>query len=101
VLLSLLISSSESENVFILWAIHSSAIYPLLAEQMLPQAIMDAIRRRTVHRLSNFSPRSRRLNQDLAVLSKLEFESNSIDVLALAGSLSRQPSEVSDPTSVW
>ena len=83
-LLSLLISSREFQNVILFWAIHSSAIYPLLAEQTLPKATMEAVRCRTIRRLSTFWSRPRQLNQDLAVLRTLGFDRKSIDYLALA-----------------
>ncbi|KAF1354408.1 hypothetical protein EJ07DRAFT_168352 [Lizonia empirigonia] len=63
---------TECENVLILQAIRSSAIYPLLAGRtQLTEASLTALRLRTVDRLSGFWPNSPLLTQDLRMLRML------------------------------
>lgn len=71
--------------MLLLWAIRYSAIYPLLAERtQLTQSTLDAVRLRTVDRLSGFWPSSPLLIQDLETLRTLGCEGESINSLTLA-----------------
>ena len=61
--------SREVENVLNLYAVRSSAIYPLLADQtQLTLMSLDILRLRTIVRLSKFRPKSPLLTKDLEKL---------------------------------
>ncbi|EDU46218.1 predicted protein [Pyrenophora tritici-repentis Pt-1C-BFP] len=63
---------AEFENVLILHAVHFSAIYPLLSAQTeLTETSLNALRVRTIDRLSGFWPKSPLLTRDLKILVRI------------------------------
>jgi hypothetical protein len=83
--LSTLTQPREFENVLILQALHSSAIYPWLDERTkLTETTLDTLHSRTVDRLSEVSPRSPLLSRDLKILRMLRSQGDSVALLDLA-----------------
>ncbi|KAI0616722.1 hypothetical protein TUN199_11287 [Pyrenophora tritici-repentis] len=76
---------AEFENVLILHAVHFSAIYPLLSAQTeLTETSLNALRVRTIDRLSGFWPKSPLLTRDLKILGMLKQKGDSVALLELA-----------------
>ncbi|KAF5852453.1 hypothetical protein GGP41_007874 [Bipolaris sorokiniana] len=81
----ILMLSREFEIVFLCRVVHSSAIYPLIAEQTkLTDTTMDTLHRRTIERLSEFCPIHGILSRDLEVLNRLWSSGDSVPLMELA-----------------
>jgi hypothetical protein len=76
----------EFENIIILGAIYSSAIYPSLAGRtQLTETSLNTLRLRAMDRLSKHWPKSPLLARDLAILRVLWPQGDFIALLDLAG----------------
>ncbi|RMZ71824.1 c6 zinc finger domain-containing [Pyrenophora seminiperda CCB06] len=79
---------AEFETVLILQAIHSSAIYMLLAELTpLSETVLDTLYFRTVERLGGFRPSSQLFDRDLEILRRLRTQEDKVAFLDLGGVL--------------
>ncbi|KAI1530443.1 hypothetical protein PtrSN002B_010964 [Pyrenophora tritici-repentis] len=90
---------AEFENVLILHAVYFSAIYPLLSAQTgLTETSLNALRVRTIDRLSGFWPKSPLLTRDLKILGMLKQKGDSVALLELAGIMTgRRNDKISYP----
>ncbi|KAI1676122.1 hypothetical protein KJE20_14288 [Pyrenophora tritici-repentis] len=75
---------TEFKIVFLFRVIRSSANYPLIAEQTkVTAATIDALRRRTIKRLSEFGPIHPILSRDLEALNRLWLPGDSVPLMEL------------------